>query len=92
MTISTSGKLQVLAKNVREGEGNKKYYNLAIMKDGEAGNISCTEDVYNDVTLMAENDLVFAYNDKYQSFRAVKVIFGGAESRPEPKPDTKPGK
>lgn len=89
MTINANAKIEVLAKNSREGENSQKFYNLAIMVNGEAGNISCTEDVYNMVTERAENNLVFAYNDKYKSFRAVSVIFGGAESRTDSKPDAK---
>lgn len=91
MTITSASKIEVLAKNFREGDNRQKFYNLAIMVNGEAGNISCSEEVYDRVKLRAENELVFAYNDRYKSFRAIDVVPENAAAAAE-KPDQKPGK
>ena len=46
MNIKSVGNVMVLAKNERQGNNRQMYYNLAIMSDGEAGNISCTPEAY----------------------------------------------
>ncbi len=74
MTINTENKIEVLAKNSRKGDNNQEFYNLAVMVNGEAGNINCTEDVYNTVQVRAVNQLIYTYNDRYKSFRAIAVV------------------
>lgn len=74
MTIQSTGKIKVLAKNVRDGrERNSKFYNLAIMVEGEAGNMSCSEEAYNDAAVDEINDVVYSYNDQYKSFRIISA-------------------
>ena len=100
MNIQSTGLAMVLAKNKREGRDRDgrpaMYYNLAIFVEGEAGNINCTEEAYNNSVVNALNNVVYAYNENYKSFRIVDVTGaqGGpipAPQTPEPKPD-KPGK
>lgn len=74
MNIKSVGNVMVLAKNERQGNNRQMYYNLAIMSDGEAGNISCTPEAYDKVEIYKQNDVVFAYNEQYKSFRIVDVI------------------
>ena len=77
MNIRSNGKVLVLAKNSREsgdGRNRQTYYNLAILIDGEAGNISCSEDAYNKAVLNTLNGVVYAYNDQYKSFRIVDIV------------------
>lgn len=74
----------VISKNEKESrDGQTKYYNLAVVQDGQAGNISCTKEVYESVTeLMKEEELQLTYNDEYKSLR----ITGISLSLPAPKP------
>lgn len=95
MNIQSQGKVMVLAKNVREGEKRQLYYNLAILTDGQAGNISCTEEAYDKAVINAQNDVVFAYNDQYKSLRIVNIIPApyvpeASDNGTGPAPDTKP--
>ena len=74
MTIQSTGKIKVLAKNVRDGrERNSKFYNLAIMVEGEAGNMSCNEEAYESAAVDEINEVVYAYNDQYKSFRIISA-------------------
>ena len=74
MTIQSTGKIKILAKNVRDGrERNSKYYNLAIIVEGEAGNISCNEEAYEGAVENEINDVVYAYNEQYKSFRIISA-------------------
>lgn len=94
MNIQSKGIVLVLAKNVREGSNRQFYYNLAIMTDGQAGNISCTPEAYDKAVVYAENEVIFAFNDQYKSFRVVDVIPApyvpdvNADNTPDAKPDT----
>ena len=74
MNIKSVGNVLVLAKNERQGNNRQMYYNLAIMSDGEAGDISCTQEAYDKAEVYKPNDVVFAYNEQYKSFRVVDVI------------------
>ncbi len=74
MNIKSVGNVMVLAKNERQGNNRQMYYNLAILSDGEAGNISCTPEAYDKVEVYKPNDVVFAYNEQYKSFRIVDVV------------------
>ena len=88
MNIQSVGRLMVLAKNEREGSNRQMYYNLAVLTDGQAGNISCTPEAYDKAVINTENDVVFAFNDQYKSFRVVDII--PAPYIPDDVPDTKP--
>ena len=89
MTITSTSKIEVLARTSRTGSNNQTYYDLAIMCNNEAGNIGCTQEVYDRVKLRAENELVFVYNDRFKSFRAIDVV---PENTAAEKPDKKSGK
>lgn len=89
MTLTTRTTALVLAKNIQPSQdGRTNYYNLAIFADGAAGNMSCTEEVYDLVATGVENELIFAYNDTYKSMR----ITGArpVHAQPAPAPDAKP--
>lgn len=98
MNIQSKGSVMVLAKNVREGSNRQFYYNLAILTDGQAGNISCTAEAYDKAVINAENEVVFAFNDQYKSFRAVDIIpapyipGNGTDTAPDTRPDDKADK
>lgn len=97
MTIQSTGKIKVLAKNVREGrENGQRYYNLAVFIGSEAGNLSCTEEAYNNAVVNSMNEVVYAYNDQYKSFRIIEAHLARdfEPKRPEPsseKPDKSDG-
>ncbi len=84
MTLTATAKMMVISKNERESrDGKTKYYNLAVVQDGQAGNISCTEEVYDLINeLMKEVELQLTYNDEYKSLR----ITGISMALPAPKP------
>ncbi len=91
MNIQSKGTVMVLAKNVREGSNRQFYYNLAILTEGQAGNISCTPEAYDKAVIAAENEVIFAFNDQYKSFRVVDVIPAPyVPEIPDDMPDTKP--
>lgn len=89
MNIQSNGVVTVLAKNERTGSNNQTYYNLAVLIGGEAGNLSCTEEAYNDAVPNEENDVVYAYNDQYKSMRIIQARLrnslpsGSAPARPK---------
>ena len=100
MNIQSTGLVTVLAKNKREGRDRDgraaMYYNLAIFAGEEAGNISCTEDAYNNAVVGAQNNVVYAYNETYKSFRILDVTGASAVqpvfTPPEPENKGKSGK
>lgn len=101
MRIQSSGKVLVLAKNEREGQNKQKYYNLAVLIGGEAGNLSCTEEAYNTAVAALVNDAAYEYNDQYKSFRIISAqpenepcsgsMYGTPQDSPAsaPEPDNK---
>lgn len=101
MNIQSKGIVMVLAKNVREGSNRQFYYNLAILTEGQAGNISCTPEAYDKAVIAAENEVIFTFNDQYKSFRVVDVIPAPyvpeisddkTDTPPDAKPDNKADK
>ena len=74
MKIQSQGTGLVLAKTSREGTNRQIYYNLAVLFNNEAGNLSCTPEAYEDVTLYKENVLFFEYNSEYKSFRVIGAM------------------
>ncbi|MCM1234554.1 MAG: hypothetical protein NC489_31010 [Ruminococcus flavefaciens] len=106
MNIKSNGKILVLAKNaIDRGEGRDRttYYNFAILIDGEAGNISCTEEAYDKAVINTLNGVVYAYNDKYKTFRIVDIVpessvldhanqNASSDAKPDAKPDPKADK
>lgn len=84
MNIKMKATVLVLAKNERLGSnGRDKYCNIAVLSEKEAGNVSCTYDVYEKVEIGAENEILFAYNEQYKSLRAVDVIPPSVVELPE---------
>lgn len=71
MTLTVNAKMLVISKNENESrDGKSMYYNLAVVQDGQAGNISCTKEVYDlIIELMKEVELQLTYNDEYKSLR-----------------------
>ena len=67
--------VMVLARNeTQSNDGKTSYYNLAILTDeGQAGNLSCTKDVYELVEPMKVQTFVAEYNDVYKSLRLLKL-------------------
>lgn len=94
MNIKSNGKVLVLAKNAREGrERGQNYYNLAILIDGEAGNLSCSEEAYNKAVLNTLNGVIYAYNEQYKTFRIIDVVPESSildYAHQNPSSDTKP--
>lgn len=73
MRINTTSKVLVIAKNERQGS-NSKYYDVAVLVDGQAGNFSCSEDAYEMITVNAMNEVIWQYNTEYKSFRIVGIV------------------
>lgn len=66
---SISTVLSVKEETMKDGN---KYYKMAIMQEGEAGSISCTEDVFKSpFEPFKEYVLDLIYDDKYGRMRAV---------------------
>ncbi|MDD6811687.1 MAG: hypothetical protein PUD93_07480 [Lachnospiraceae bacterium] len=88
MKIQSNAKLNIIAKNERQATDGKSYYNVAVLLEGQAGNLSCTEDVYNDAVVGVENDVILEYNSEYKSLRLIAVHpFGsGTAGKPTEKP------
>lgn len=94
MTIQSTGKIKILAKNAKEGrERGRLYYNLAVLVGSEAGNLSCTEEAYNNASVNSMNEVTYAYNEQYKSFRIIDAYPARdpEPKRPEP-PAEKPDK
>lgn len=101
MRIQSVGKVLVLAKNERDGQNRQKYFNLAVLIGGEAGNLSCTEEAYETAVEHLENEVTYEYNDQYKSFRIISAqpekppyagnMYGTPQDSPAsaPEPDAK---
>ena len=74
MKVLNSTRVKVLARKHRVADNGKIYYNIAIMSSGEAGNISCSKDVYDEVQEMQDYNLETEFNSEYGSFRATRVL------------------
>lgn len=74
MKISNSTRVKVLAKSSRTSNDGKTYYQIAIMNGAEAGNLPCTEEVYNEVSEMCDYSLETVYDTDYKYFRAIHVL------------------
>lgn len=68
-------------------DGKTKYYSVAIVQNGEAGKLSCTEDVYNQVAEMTPYDFTCVYRDgQYKGLRVTHagiVDLNGGGSTPQ---------
>lgn len=97
MKIKSNGKVKVLAKNSREGQNRQMYYNLAVLIEGEAGNMSCTEDAHLSAKVDSINNVTYEYNSEFKSFRIIDAYpdsDAGTKQTPaqEDKSGTKPDK
>ncbi len=74
MTITANARVLVISKNETPSrDGKTTYYNLAVMQNGQAGNISCTEEVYDRAVEMKETEINLTYNDEYKSLRIIGI-------------------
>lgn len=64
MRIRFTFKALVAGRSANTGKDGKMYYNLALVVDGQAGNVSCPKEVYDAVVLMKEN--MFRANYSFQ--------------------------
>lgn len=74
MKFGTSGIATVL--NLKENVMNdgRKFYKMAIEQDGEAGSISCTEEVFKtSIEKYKEYALHVIYDDKYSNLKCVGI-------------------
>lgn len=72
MKAVLQAKFLVVGKAANDSkDGEKTYYKLAVGQGGEAGSISCTEDVYNTVQEMQHYVFGLEYNDQYKTLRIV---------------------
>lgn len=78
MKIQSQGTALVLAKTSRDGFSNNKpttYYNLAILlNNNEAGNISCSEEAYQEAVPNKTYILYYEFNSEYKTLRVVGVM------------------
>ncbi len=74
MTITANAKVLVISKNETPSrDGKDTYYNLAIMQNGQAGNVSCTDEVYELAVEMKETEVNLTYNDEYKRIRITGI-------------------
>lgn len=67
--------VKVLTKEATPSRDNTAtYYKLGIMSGNELGNVSCSEDVYNNVQTDKVYDIACTYNSEYKSFKLDKVL------------------
>jgi hypothetical protein len=82
MKITSIAKLNVVAKAepTHSADGRFTYYKVTFVQDTEAGKLSCTEDVYNNVIIGTPSDYLVEYSDSatskgsYKSFKVVGIV------------------
>lgn len=56
-------------------DGRSTYYRVAVMQNGQATNLSVSEDIYNSIPDgFVEAVFLTVYDDTYKSFRADKLL------------------
>lgn len=74
MKLGAVGVVTVLNLKEEKMNDGTKYYKMAVEQDGEAGSISCTEDVYKSpVEKYKEYELHVLYDDKYGRLRCIGI-------------------
>lgn len=76
MKITTKGRLSVLNKEVSQIESNgqkRDSYKLAVMQGAEAGSITCSKDIFEEVKPLQSYIFDFVYDDKYNYQKVTKV-------------------
>lgn len=76
MKITNVTRVKVLAKASRQStsDPSKTFYQLAIMSGSEAGNLSCSAEVYNLVEEMHDYDFETTFNTEYKSFSITRLL------------------
>lgn len=94
MKILNTTQLAVVGKAepTQSRDGNNTYYKVACLQNGQACNLSVSEDVYFAIPNgFVEVELETYYDDKYQSFKVERLlqILSVNGQKPENKPGTK---
>lgn len=78
MKIQSDVVLSVMSANEKpSADGKNVYFNLAIMQDGEVANVSCTEDVYKDMNVFLEPNMIKQFRFRMATdltYKSVKLI------------------
>ncbi len=80
MKITSIANVTIVGRPDPTEMNGKRYYKVSFLCNGEAGTMSCTEDVYNKVGPIKDGGFVPAiatlvYNDKYQSMSITGLTF-----------------
>lgn len=81
------------AEPTRSQDGRTMYYRLACLQNGQATNVSVSEDVYDAIPAgIVDGKFNTSYDDKYQSFRidSIVEIISVNGVKPDAKTDSKP--
>lgn len=74
MKITANINVTVLGKESAANESTgRESYKLAILQGSEAGNISCSKDIFDVVKPMHSYTVVAVYDDKYQYMKLSAV-------------------
>lgn len=77
MKVFNTTRLTVVGKAdpTKSRDGQSTFYRIAVMQNGQATNLSVSEDVYDAIPAgIVEADFRTAYDDKYNSFRCEELI------------------
>lgn len=80
------------AEPTQSRDGNNTYYKIACLQNGQACNLSVSEEVYYAIPNgFVEVELETSYDDKYQSFKVERLlqIISVNGQKPENKPGAK---
>lgn len=90
MKINAETKLFIMSANEKPSmDGKDKYYNLAVMQNGEVANISCTENVYNEMRVLLTPGTVeeFRFNLQidtvYEKSRKLTALLPYSDNSPK---------
>lgn len=71
---AVSQNVKVLAKEATpSSDGKNTYYKLAVLVGAEAGNVSCSKEVFDLVEVDKNYDLSAVFNSEYKTFKFEKV-------------------
>lgn len=76
MRVKSLLKAYCVGKNEKKSlDGKSTYYNCGVSQDGEAGTLSCTEEVYGVLENFKEYEFVVEYSDgQYKNLRILSVV------------------
>lgn len=77
MRIYNETKITVVGKAdpTHSQDGKNTYFRVAVMQNGQATNLSVSEDIYNSIPDgLVEVVLSTVYDDTYKSFRADRLL------------------